>query len=134
MKTVSLEISKQLKEVGYPQESSHYWNKPMYEKWELINYKYEMQEEKFIYASPTADEILEILPRQITKNNKTYSLMVFFPVNLSMKDEVRICYQEGDWDHGVREESDLLWSEENKIIADSAAKMWLYLKKEGLII
>src|SRR5690349_7346958 len=80
MKITSLELSKQLKEAGYPQESYFYWNEYTVNHnkgWKLQHWTPEHMDNyrknyegkakggliaKTIIASPTADEVLEQLP------------------------------------------------------------------------
>lgn len=153
MKTVSLELSKQLKEAGYPQESEFYWTNC------IIGYKFEdlacsyallldellvvnrekipesdffgsdddeLEEKELIqYASPTADEVLDQLPARIgTDEGQVY--LEIYPLT-SRKG----------WLVNYLRKNDRLvftpFSEESLELADSLANMWLYLKKEGLL-
>lgn len=113
MKTVNLDLSKQLKEAGYPQKSFFSWSwygNRNYPDWEVIP-KWGNESE---YAAPLADEILEQLP----------------------------CATQQEWfvisKNPSKEEWVIDWNTKNEMfkgdtLADAAAKMWLYLKKEGLI-
>lgn len=115
MKTVSLELSRKLKEAGYPQEAEKWWWEDNFglEK----NKSRTLQDKKphnpkngwVYFASPTADEILEQLPQN------TYCKKFFINANTwwECRKNKRF-FQE-------------------KSLADAAAKMWLYLKKEGLL-
>lgn len=120
MKTVNLQLSKELKEAGYPQEAEKWW-------WE-DNFGLEKNKSRTLrdnkphnpkngwvyFASPTADEILEQLPENILYEH-------FMPYLLIEKklSKWTISYTN-------LEMTDIS-------LADAAAKMWLYLKKEGLL-
>lgn len=122
MKTTSLELSKQLKEAGYPQEDhAHYWGG--IGNWGLwckhVIDDMDSRETRFEWvASPTADEILDVLPMDI-KGHKSIQM--------------------GKWDGKYVIRYELLdnslagFREDEESLAAAAAKMWLHLKKEGLI-
>lgn len=115
----SLELSKQLKEAGYQQEDSlFYWN-------EVGSLEYADHETWVGYttdiAAPTAAEIGERLP-----------------VNFSCNKGSRmwVCrHWWGEHPNPLRnQESGTHWHmEKDKGEAEARAKMWLYLKKEGLL-
>lgn len=123
MKTTSLELSKQLLEAGFPQESYFYWfkaSKPFTnDEWEWVLITKEKQDLEFqrvgrSIASPTAEEILERLPVGISieKERGDYYIRLdgdgdIIPGNLS----------------GCRGES----------LAEAAGKQWLYLKEHNLL-
>lgn len=132
MTTTSLELSQQLKEAGYPQESHFWWFKQLgtedtsdpafggYDEWVLvesaaIDEGYMAQDRAF--ASPTADEILEKLPSSIVND-------YFWIEKKSWGYAVHL------YPHGS---PDSKHEEQGKTLADAAAKCWLYLKKEGLL-
>lgn len=125
MKTVSLELSKQLKEAGYPQNMdwiySWYCSESDCEERELQtrddNYCESCGRVVEVILSPTADEILEQLPARLKDGDELE--MIKYPEK----------YVVGYWHEADQ------WSmaEEDISLADSAAKMWLYLKKEGLL-
>lgn len=131
MITVNLELSKQLKEAGYPQENHEfYWLEqvsPGRSKtypdgmFRLVRGKETSLPEQFVFASPTADEILEQLPAQIKNKRLQIDKMPagefcisYIPFNASDQEEIVV--------FGT-----------TPSLADAAAKMWLYLKKEGLL-
>ena len=114
MKTVSLELSKQLKEAGYPQETEfcYYRNADEYH---FLRNPFEGKMRPFpekTYASPTADEILEQLPEYVMVHRENSGWYCEFKTVSGRKTDIGFF---GD------------------TIADAAAKMWLYLKKEKLI-
>lgn len=119
MKTVSLELSKQLKETGYQQISEFYWIQDIDETW--VRTRLTIIKERI--ASPTADEILDQLPDLITKDGREYELEIG-------KGKIKwgVVYNWEKYD----EQRYLLHATGN-CLADAAAKMWLYLKKEGLL-
>lgn len=134
MKTVSLELSKKLKQNGYPQEDSHrYWhtNKhghtPVICKYSINHFAITDVE---IYASPTADELLDLLPRKIEKDGKTY----YWELQ-PLEYEYSIWYLDR-W-RGI--EKGIVFTIPNgrylkaDAVADAAAKMWLYLKDSDLL-
>lgn len=138
MKTVSLELSKELKEAGYPQNTVHHkWHE--YDKsdefyigekdrlfthaeWEEFTEEYNPSEGSF-FASPTADEILDLLPKKIkgTKRGVLHWLQV------EITEENGWSCQYFNPNFGV------IHFEESNTLADSCAKMYLYLRKEGLL-
>lgn len=119
MKTVSLELSKQLKEAGYPQEASHYWCwNPNVQPNLAVNdqgHRPETGGNDMFCASPTADEILDQLPEL-----KGWDLLVKL-----YSPDWYIVYEL--WHGDSLYESIGQWDDS---LADAAAKMWLYIKKE----
>lgn len=126
MKTVSLELSKALKEAGYPQfESDRAWHEvddlvrfnsedgkdKVVDGWILNIHAYNFSISKGRCDSPTADEILEQLP---------------IGFNIGQDKEGAYCLSPRAYHAG-----DIF--EYGETLADAAAKCWLYLKKEGLI-
>lgn len=131
MKTVSLELSKQLKEAGYPQESYFLWKKYRLNgeiKWKLTNeYPDDMYPADAIFASPTADEVLEKLPSEIQKDGHFYSIAI---------SKTRINHFWVDYRYFSRHKIFHLRDYEYSPIeslANAAAKIWLYLKEKGFI-
>lgn len=123
MKTVSLELSKQLKEAGYPQVDCAFY----YDVYHLgkedqqIDFLLEKQKENEHFtslASPSADEILEQLPESFNG----------WHMHISRYDEWGIVYElwQGDALRDTMEQTD-------KSLADAAAKCWLYLKEHNLL-
>ena len=76
---VSLELAKQLKKAGYPQESEFSWTcRP---NWEIVHER-DMMNPQFTIATPPvaaplATELLEQLPRSIEIYNEIMYLFVF---------------------------------------------------------
>lgn len=130
MKTVSLELAKQLKEAGYPQVSTFMWDdngdlrvgigqvqRPHFKTAYPNELEIEVNE---CFASPTADEILDQLPHSI---NFDYYLEIYKKQPYWMLSYRK--YQEQEAIGNIQGPKDNL--------ADAAAKLWLYLKKEGLL-
>lgn len=134
MRTVSLELARQLKEAGYPQEEQlFYWTNSFnhtqyglthavaigsdgfncYPEWELSDV---MVTEGF--ASPTADEILDQLP-EIINGYKAIEIGKY-------ADKYVIRYQ-------LIDNSLLGIRFDDEFLVDAAAQCWLYLKKENLL-
>ena len=143
----SLEVSKQLKETGYPQESLFYWvvgNKFMKNpnEWYLNERVYNGTPSGFenYISAPTSSELMEMLPyvsleqfllnkypwRIIDKEEKDrflgLDILVKTGYNASLpKEKIYVC-------------SYLDWAiTEDKNLCDCLAKMWLYLKSNNLI-
>ncbi len=129
MQTTTLETSKLLKEAGFPQETEHCYVERTYEpglvgnnpdieliRSETINkhYYHKVSDEMIAY-SPTADEILDELPHSIELEGEVYNLRISkfidgYGLSYSWRDD---CY--------------------NESLAEAAAKMYFYLRKEGII-
>ena len=125
MKTTSYEISKQLAEAGFKGKSIFGWHvdgkecAPAYP------------------LSPTAtgffwsydlETILEALPKFIEYNNRKYCLTFWVA-----GEEI---YYEIIGENDLLENYFYIFAtekKENKSLADTAAKLWLKLKKEGLV-
>jgi len=143
MKTVSLELAKQLKEKGYPQDitfsGSYFYQGTINEiekeegyvllsHRELLGFKGAIK-----ILAPTADEILERLPARITNpSTRNMDRLTFFirgHAGDDSKQDVRDGFTLEYWTNYnqplVRIRDDTL--------ADAAAKMWLYLKENDLL-
>lgn len=133
MKTVSLELSKQLKEAGYPQEGEFVY---LVDKWGLrdnafwrledlsdsdINH-FDASKDCNIFSSPTADEILEIIPIPLKAGANYRPVLSRSPQ--TGKWEIILIHPTNGNDYKVFK---------GESLANAAAVMWLYLKKEGLI-
>lgn len=121
MKTVSLELSKQLKEAGYPQKDSDFtWSG---DKLFPAVKGVEFTEDT---AAPTADEILDQLPSTIEEveiDGDNYGMC-----------ELAIWKEEKDYSVNYLDEDSYPELQETEdVLADAAAKMWLYLKKQKLV-
>ena len=123
MKTTNYKISKQLAEIGFKQRSTIGWftskcggggrfNVP-----DGIKSGYNLECYSF-----DLETILEALPKEIKK--------LHFWATWSTSSD---CYIFGYIDGIVRNTELETATEENESLADTAAKLWLKLKKEGLV-
>lgn len=172
MKTVSLELSKQLKEAGYPQTRVSFYyvlDDSVEEKlkpWYVLVFRGQYKNLGFQantkrYASPTADEILDLLPSHIRfKRNKENKIVlikndkeeritdksIYMTIRKDYDSEEYLIeyYSDDSFLSGGSNPdlSDASWSGDrhntlqgyrDKFLANCAALMWLHLKKEGLI-
>lgn len=120
MKTVSLGLSRQLKEAGIEQVSSFYWHTNKYGHPPFIRDTKENTDgltDLDTYSAFLADEILDQLPSKIDE--------FVFKVLKGNTGSYCIVYSN---DHDVKRH--ICWYPN---LADACAKMWLYLKKEGLL-
>lgn len=149
---VNLELSKRLKEFGYPQKSIFYWaflpgkngniTIPKKDEFELFFYeeaalfdysRYQLQIGKShieqynltYYASPTATELFENLPSRIKNKNPDEDDYLLKIRKLTGKTEYQVYYD--------ALKSLFLFSIEEKLITNALAKMWIYLKENELL-
>jgi hypothetical protein len=112
--TTSLELSKELKENGFKQDSIFAWYK--------VNGKYHnsyyRHHEKDDICSPTAEELLEELPEMIEDD------VVYF---LTMRKD-RVSYR--SLNNNILGTGQIYY--ESKL-CNALAKMWIYLKKNNLL-
>jgi len=137
IKTTSLELSKQLKEARFEQETSFWWcsslrtdgNKEFYVPLSEVHHATEIEDYDYRkdYAAPTAEEILERLPAHLGKNEDYQPVL-----NVSCFDEDKgseihwkVAYVENE------EEGSILHIFGNSL-AEAAGKMYLSLKKNKL--
>lgn len=126
MITVNLELSKKLKEAGYPQKGNFEWT---YVPNDLYSENPTGSSQMIMpaiggvtgIASPTADEILDFLPAQIKNKRLQIDKMPagefcisYIPFNASDQEEIVV--------FGT-----------TPTLADTLAKMWLYLKENNLL-
>lgn len=113
MKTCNLELAKQLKDAGYPQLScDFYWVITLTTNYHLSWYEGNLpdvlKERNDCYASPTADEILDLLPNTsyVRRNKKGYSASYYYQqANIFREDTA----------------------------SDALARLYIYLKKQKFI-
>jgi hypothetical protein len=119
MKTVSLELAKELKEAGYPQDTYFQW----FEDGSLVHT--ESRNPLRCIAAPIADEILDLLP--------AYTALPFFLyIWKDDKGLYRIVYcSSADLVSGGKQPNYPV--EKQKSLAEAAGLMWLYLKKNELM-
>lgn len=112
MKTVSLQLATQLKEAGFPQESYFSWISDDDGHWHVedssLFSKEELQE--YAFAAPTAEEVLEKIPgKEFAKIWKSPDGHYYIPEEYNFADNLSFT------------------------LAEAAGKLYLYLKKEGLL-
>jgi len=116
---VSLDLSKQLKEAGYPQEGLWFWAKTSEDGekwvWELGRWANGYIGDKII--APTVAELGEALPSWFEDK----SIIMFNDC-----DQWFVQFRKDAFGKMIRDCND-------EILANAMAEMWLYLKKEKLI-
>jgi hypothetical protein len=133
---VNLELAKQLKEAGYPQESLFYW--VVYNDDDLDSFmnivvsKNEIQEivvpPRYFLAASTSSEIGEKLPIDLILDEG-----MRFDLNIYRDGggDWVICYW---WDEDSRRLTDLhIENIVDKSLMNGLARMWLYLKQNNLL-
>lgn len=124
MKTVSLELAKQLKEAGFLQGSYFWWKLVTIngvKDWKLFDSKPKDYPEHGYCAAPVADEILDLLPMPIDRGG---GCMYRLWINRELiEDKIELIYVNA-------KNSDDYFLTVADTLADSAAKMWLCLKKK----
>lgn len=138
--TVSLEWAKKLKEAGYPQKDSYlHWQwyeadgewPGFYEqsRWDCYHMEasYEDYDDDEVYAAPTAEEILRSLPSYFDQEGMRFYLITQKDDN---DDSWTACYSCGTCMimRGVGP-----MRIECVGLANTAAKMWLFLRDNNLL-
>lgn len=125
---VDLEISKELKENGYFQETLNWYIEDI-KTGKIYFNKSQYPTESKTYYAPFPDEILKELPREIKDPNFDY----FYHLKIEkspIHDEMYLI------SYGITSQ-DRAWMEQyntdDKKLSNALAKMWIYLKKEGYI-
>ena len=124
---VDLEIAKELKKEGFPQESENWWLENINSGKIEFNITQYPTGSKTYYA-PTSDEILKELPHKLNG-----SWLRITPVGKG--------YEVGYWEHEWNKEESQNDVETRKIyehyldkkLSNALSNLWLYLKKEGLL-
>jgi len=161
MKTTSLELSKLLKEKGFPQNTYWFWvayskNKPFALAYKHGEHFYVFQfdprtkkpffgedkgvhifekiEFEVITAAPTANEILDLLPEKIQITKKQPVRFLTIEKNDPYLDEGRMRKLEWDvyYENSGKPVLNGLY-QVDYTLADAAAKCYIYLKKNKLI-
>jgi hypothetical protein len=133
--TTSLELSKQLKEAGYPQDSGtfYYWcgGKKLpggmrHEPFLTHTTRYSESSAHNMIAAPTVGELGEALPQKIE---------VPFDGNMESV-RLQITHYSDGWYVNYVSPFESLLAQGGIVesrLEDAMTKMWLYLKKEGLL-
>jgi hypothetical protein len=126
MKTTSFEISKKLAEIGFNAESNYI----ITENGQIIITKDKLKNSSNVNGngrlSFDLETILQALPKSIKYRGDTY----YFLMTYSGSSD---CYIIGYVCGQVRRTELEKYSEENESLADTAARLWLNLKKKGLV-
>lgn len=136
MRTVSLDLAKELKEKGYPQNDSNFFWGLKENEWILLYDAFigfisergiyyltnEFQIKKF-FAAPTAEEVLGKLPYMVDIGDEVPKFLV---IN-KLKSEYEVSYQNNK-KYGC---IDVYMN--NKSLADAGAELWLYSEEKGLL-
>jgi hypothetical protein len=122
IKTASFKLSKQLREAGFPQRTSFYWQGTTQISARLLQFPYPTDDD--VYAAPTAEEILERLPILIEKDGRTG----YF--KLTRYDE-----EEQYWGISYTEQRGEIVDSSfaGETIAEAAGNAWLNLKENNLL-
>lgn len=117
---VSLELAKQLKEAGYPQEGLWYWTGDITNEIELRNSIHWSSGQRFkkVYTAPTVAELLGKIPFD---NARLEKIVTAYGGKEVYRAKHIIDYKGNSH------------NEDENNPADAMAKMWLYLKKEKLL-
>lgn len=125
---VTLELAKKLKETGYPQESLFYYEFDLDETeigGDIATLRFREDciwlNTDDSYSAPTATELLNELPEVIVVKNKVHSFWCNKIDGLYRCGYDENCYEE----YGFQED--------DKSMANAMAKLYLELKKEGLL-
>ena len=134
----SLKLSKELRELGIRQEDSfYYWVREEGSKTYKLFDRGTAGGISFIeemYSTPTFAELLEMLPDKITTIiSKTYSVEVNYFLFITKTKKTK-WFVQPDYYIAYKTMDDVfLHSEREDTIVDAAAKMIIYLIKEGII-
>ena len=121
--TTSLELSKKLKEVGFPQDTYFYWSKNMdLVHWRVENREFYKVDLRTDIAAPTAEELLEWLPAYIDKKQGLW--LSLEKIDTATKNKYKACY--GDEGISYIERVD-------NTPANAIARMVIYLAKNKII-
>jgi len=123
VKTVSLETAKLLKEAGFRQEGGWYWTQHKVDtKNCILNLgKFNPDGCFHNFYAPTTDELLEELPYRINYQ----SHWGYLSIDKTNTPEYIVGYR--------GEGHKTLWAKEIGTLPEALARMWLWLKKEGLL-
>jgi hypothetical protein len=124
MKTVSLELAKKMKELGFPEESYFEWEIGLDGKAYLSERVPEhYADEPRYFPAPTAEEVLEQLPGFISPKEEHVEEDNAGYLDISKFDDIKVYSVTYVWRH----------SESDKSLAEAAGKMFCYLKENKLI-
>lgn len=137
--TVSLKKARELKEAGYPQRISifHWWKRIGHEEYEELGMNIMLDGGSPYIAAPTAEEILRRLPTMIEYQGGTFLLFIFphwadAPKwMMGYERSIESAQKTGStlWIHGKG-----AYHATGDTLANAAAAMWIYLKKNNLLL
>ena len=147
---VSLELSKKMKELGFPQESLFYWSNNGSEDWRIVKiYDFKVDKRSDVSAYTVA-ELGEMLPEQIKINGWGYRKDELIDCQLEVtkirEDFWYVSYVEriqgiklqDILKPGIRKSfghlSTVILGRDANIEADARAKMLIYLAENNLIV
>jgi len=124
---VSLEMAKKLKEAGWKKNTEFLWKRhslsgnftdPREYEYKIMHLEgFSISKNDNIYPAPLATEILE-------------ELLCYTKIIIESKGDFGILYQVS---YATGPNIEQIHYETESILSDALAKMWLFLKKEGLI-
>lgn len=129
---VSLELAKQLKEAGYPQDRVGFWWTRWSDKWELTMVP---NDDDFVAITggsierrkaPLASELMIQLPKRFFNPNFKETHLDFLHVGPELKSGWLVVYD----NHNFIEERTETWDES---LPNALAKMWLLLKEIKIV-
>jgi len=126
---VSLELAKKLKEAGWEKETVYWWWERRSSSGKLITQEARYKDDppifldgntvEIIAPAPLAEEMLEELPKKITKHSLTYWL------TMDYDDAYIMTYSDCDW-FAIVQSMD-------KKLSNALARLWLWLKENGYL-
>lgn len=132
MKTVNLQLSRTLKELGYGQSeafTSFYWVKIEDLEGYFLRHRKDIGVILDKIASPTADEILGGLPKTLPYETKTETITLYLEIYpITNRDEWGMWYKKNSSIYSYHP-----YETEADTLANAAAKLWLYLKENNLL-
>ncbi len=125
MRTITKELAIKLKEAGFPQKMAF-----SYRNDGLLIYQNVVQLKRFeYYAAPTADEILELLPKEIIGDEG-----MRFDLNIYADKDTKAWVIAYWWDEDSRKSSGMVIQDTcSYSFTNALAEMWLYLKENHLL-
>ena len=132
----SLELSKELRDLGVKQDSYFWWYHKRGQKWHIDSLLADrFLEDIFSVSAPTFAELLEVLPDEIviSKNTIAYGKEMNYFLFITKTRKTK-WFNLPDYYISYKTLDDVfLHSEREDTIVDAAAKVIIYLIKEGII-
>ena len=117
----SLQISKELLKAGIEIDGKTYWlmYKKEWELWDYLDIISNFGENKQTIPAPTVNELLDRLPKTITRDKKHYMINIYYSTEWNVIYEYK--------------PQDFITLTLETTLQDALGKMLIYLTKEGLI-